>query len=136
MNGRLFEVFATMINSFPPKAVLRTVARERHMLEEDLASGRTQPNGDIAAILNFCRFLEGAVLGSSALPHTIPMEHWTFYVKTVERLVAAAELPPNVKTDIETAFQNIFRCIMASKIDCSRLPKVIGETFRQIDSKR
>lgn len=41
------------------------------------------------------------------------MEHWTFYVKTVARLVATGELPVSAKEQIESAFQNVFCCIMA-----------------------
>ena len=51
----------------------------------------------------FCRFLEDAALGWLALPRTMPMEHWTFYGKTVERLVAVGELPRQVQEDFEAA---------------------------------
>lgn len=64
MNGRQFETFARTIDSFPPKAVLRAVARERYMLEEDLASGRTKPSLETHSIISFCRFLEAAVQAS------------------------------------------------------------------------
>lgn len=102
-----------MIDGLPPKAVLKAVAIERFILEEDLAQGRTLPSDDTASILTFCRFLAGAVCGALVWPRTMPMEHWTFYVKTVGRLVAAEELPRNVKDDIEAAFHDLFCCIMA-----------------------
>ena len=102
-----------MIDNLPPKAVLKAIAVERLKLEEDLAQGRTLPSEDTDSILSFCRFLAGAVVGSMIWPCTMPMEHWTFYVKTVGRLVAAEELPHNVKEDIEAAFRDVFCCIMA-----------------------
>lgn len=113
MNDCLFEAFAKMIDSFPQEAVLRAAAREKYMLEEDLALGRIPPSENSASILAFCRFLEGAARGSPAFPRNIQMEHWPFYIKTVGRLVAAQELPRNVKEEIEAAFHNVFCCIMA-----------------------
>jgi hypothetical protein len=112
MNDRPFETFCEMIDSLPPKAVLEAAARERRMLEEDLSSGRTPPNGDTASILDFCRFLEGAVRGSFVLPDTMLMEHWAFYGKTVRRLAGAEELPRKLKEDIEAAFRDVFCRIM------------------------
>jgi hypothetical protein len=82
------------------------------MREEDLSSGRTPPNGDTASILDFCRFLEGAVRGSFVLPDTMLMEHWAFYGKTVRRLAGAEELPRKLKEDIEAAFRDVFCRIM------------------------
>ena len=113
MNSRLFETFREKIDCLPPEAVLKAVGVEWRKLEEDLAQGRTQPSGDTDSILTFCRFLAGAVCGALVWPRTMPMEHWTFYVKTVERLVAAEELPRNVKDDIKAAFHDVFCCIMA-----------------------
>ncbi len=102
-----------MIDSLPPKAVLKAAARERLMLEEDLAQGRTLPSEDTDSILTFCRFLAGAVVGSMVWPRTMPMEHWTFYVQTVGRLVAAEELPRKVKDDMEAAFHDVLCCLTA-----------------------
>ncbi|HXR04116.1 MAG TPA: hypothetical protein VN836_05345 [Verrucomicrobiae bacterium] len=102
-----------MIAGLPPKAVLKAAAEEQLTLEEDLASGRTMPSDDTASIFTFCRFLEGALHGSLVLPRTMPMEHWTFYLKIVGRLVAAEELPCQTKDDIEAAFRDVFCCIMA-----------------------
>ena len=102
-----------MIDGLPPKAVLKAVAIERFMLEEDLAQGRTLPSDDTASILTFCRFLEGAVHGRLVLPRTMPMGHWTFYIMIVERLVAAGELPREAKEDFEAANHDVFSRIMA-----------------------
>jgi len=112
MNGSEFETFCAMIGSLPPKAVMKAVERERRMLKEDLSSGRTLPDDDTASILNFCTFLEGAVFGSLVLPDNMPMEHWSFYVKTVQRLVGAEELPRKLKDEVEAAFYGVFCRIM------------------------
>lgn len=113
MNNRLFETFRETIDSLPTEGVLKAIAVEWRKLEEDLAQGRTLPSQDTDSILTFCRFLVGAACGALVWPRTIPIEHWTFYVRTVARLVAAEELPHNVKEDIEAAFHDIFCCIMA-----------------------
>ena len=43
----------------------------------------------------------------------MPMEHWTFYGKTVERLVAAGKLPREVQEDFEAANHDVVFRIMA-----------------------
>ena len=113
MNSRQFETFRETIDRLATEAVLKAVAVEWRKLEEDLAQGRTRPSEDTDSMLAFCRFLVGSACGALVWPRTIPIEHWTFYVKTVGRLVAAEELPQNVKEDIEAAFHDVFCCIMA-----------------------
>jgi hypothetical protein len=108
MSSHPFETFCEMIESLPPRAVLRAVAIERFMLEEDLAMGRTSPNDETGLILTFCRFLEDAAHGELAVPRIMPPRHWTFYGKIVEQLAAAGELPRKVREDFETAFHNAF----------------------------
>jgi len=78
-----------------------------------LAFGRLVSNKDTALILNFCRFIEGAALHGLVLPRTMPMEHWTFYRRTVERLVAVGELPRQVQEDFEAANHDVFFRIVA-----------------------
>jgi hypothetical protein len=112
MGHRLFETFCEMIDSLPPKAVLKAVAIERFMLEEDLAQGRTVPSDDTTSILTFCRFLGDAARGWLTLSRTIPAGHWTFYGKTVERLVAAGELPRGAQEDFEAANRGIISRIV------------------------
>ncbi len=90
-----------MIDGLPPKAVLKAVALERRMLEEELAFGRTFPKKDASSILSFCKFLESVVDGRLILPSALPMDHWAFYGKTVERLAAAGELPPRKLENFE-----------------------------------
>ncbi len=92
-----------MIDGLPPKAVLKAVALERRMLEEDLALGRTFANKDAPLILSFCKFLESVVHGRLVLPSVLPVEHWAFYGKTVERLATAGELRSGKLENFEAA---------------------------------
>lgn len=112
MESWLFETFCELIDTLPSKAVLQAVARDQRMLEEDLSSGRALPNGDTASILNFCRFLESAAQGSLVLPDGMLIEHWSFYLKTVRRLVGAGELPRKLQDNIEAAFHGVVCRIM------------------------
>jgi hypothetical protein len=102
-----------MVDGLPPKAVLKVAALEQRMLDEDLAQGRTLPSDDTDLILRFCKFLEGAIHGALVMPQSIPMEHWAFYEKTVERLAAAGELPGEAKEGFEAANHDVFFRIMA-----------------------
>ncbi len=106
-------MFCEMIDGLAPQEVLKAAAMERCMLNEDLALGRTVPSEDTTSIRNFCRFLEGAAHGRLVLPRTMPMEQWMFHEKTVERLVAAGELPRKAKEDLQTANNAAFLRIMA-----------------------
>ena len=113
MNHRPFEVFCEMIDGLPPEEVLKAAAEEKRMLNEDIASGRTVPSDDTSDIRSFCRFLEAAFHGRFVLNRSMPMEHWTFYGRTVERLVAAGQLPHKAKEDLEAANEAAFFRIMA-----------------------
>jgi hypothetical protein len=113
MSHRPFERFCEMIDGLSSKAVLKAAAMERRMLEEDGALGRTPSSEDTDSILAFCMFLEGAARGAWVMPPSIPMEHWAFYEKTVERLAAAGELPYVAKEDFEAANHDVFFRSMA-----------------------
>lgn len=113
MSHHSFEMFCEMIDGLGPKEVLKAAAMERHMLNENLALGRTVPSEDSTLIRTFCRFLEGAAYGRLVLPRTMSMAHWTFYEKIVERLVAAGELPRKAQEDLEAANNAAFFRIMA-----------------------
>jgi len=108
---RLFDKFRGMIDSLPPKAVLKAASLQRGMLNADLAMGRTPPSEDTDLILAFCRFIGGATHGALVMPPSISMEHLAFYQKTVERLAAAGELPGKAKTDFETVNHDLLFCI-------------------------
>jgi hypothetical protein len=106
-------MFCEMIDGLPAEAVLKAAAMERLKLDEDLALVRTVPSEDTTLIRTFCRFLEGASHGRLVLTRTMPMEHWTFYGRTVKRLVEAGELPFKVQEDFEAANNAAFFRIMA-----------------------
>jgi hypothetical protein len=106
-------MFCEMIDGLPPETVLKATAKERHMLNEDLASGRTVPSENTTLIRTFSRFLESATHGRLVLPRTMPMSHWIFYERTVERLVVAGELPHKAKEDFEAANNAAFFRILA-----------------------
>jgi hypothetical protein len=101
---RPFETFREMVEGLPSKAVLKAVALERRMLEEDLALGRIFPSKETSSILDFCSFLDAVVRGRLVLPSALPMEHWEFDGKTMERLATAGEFPGRKTTDFEAAF--------------------------------
>ena len=103
MSHRPFEMFCELIDGLPPEAVLKAAAMERHMLNEDLASGQTVPSEDTTLIRTFCRFLESATRGRLVVSRSMTMSHWMFYERTVERLVAAGELPRKAQEDFEAA---------------------------------
>jgi len=113
MSHRAFEIFCEMIDGLAPEAVLKAAAKEQGKMNEDLASGRTVPSEETTLIRTFCRFLESTAHGRLVLPRNMPMAHWMFYERTVERLVAAGELPRKAKEDFDAANNAAFFRIMA-----------------------
>jgi len=93
-----------MLESIPTKAVLRVAEKERQMLEDDLDCRRISLTEDGVSVLHFCHFLGAVVLGTDAVPATLPVEHVMFYRKTVERLIEAGELSASAKERFEAAF--------------------------------
>src|SRR5262249_12842633 len=101
METRFFNLFSTMIESLPSKAVIGAVTLERQMLENDLKRGRLVPVEEAASIVNFCLFLESSALAAKVAPYYVPREHIQFYRRIVARLIAAGELPPSVWRQFE-----------------------------------
>jgi|SRR5882724_10076360 len=103
MRLSLFDSFADMINTIPVGAIFRTLEREQHMLEDDLAHQRPVPLKEAESILNFCYFVESTRSGSSAWTFTAPLPpgHLAFYRKTLDRLIAAEQLLPDAKTGFD-----------------------------------
>src|SRR5690349_12453156 len=97
MYSYLFDSFARMIESAPPKAVIRAAEVERRMVEDDLESNRTVPDEEAISVLGFCNFLTAAAGGVVVALPAAPIEHCAFYRKIVQRLVEAGELPFTVK---------------------------------------
>jgi hypothetical protein len=129
MNWGLFESFCEMLESIPIKAVLRAVAAERKMVEDDLEKKRTEPDEYVFSVLGFCNFLMLAVCGVYESVALLPHEHRAFYRKIVQRLVDAGELPP----EITGHFEKIFSPAFDSSATNSRLSQLIGTgRFTQI----
>jgi hypothetical protein len=100
----LFDKFAKMVTEIPDKGVLRAIELECRMVEDDLGHKRTLPLAEANSILSFHRFLKAAAGGAEVPPTTLPMNHWTFYKETVERLVEAGELPSDAQERFAAAF--------------------------------
>lgn len=97
MNWGLFETFCELLESIPPKAVLRAADAERRMVEDDLQKKRTEPDEYVWSVLGFCNFLHLAMAGVCASLPKLPFEHRVFYSKIVQRLVDAGELSPEFR---------------------------------------
>ena len=111
---KYFESFAEMIDGLPPKGVCRAAEMQRRMLEDDLAWQRDQLTGEKYSVLDFCHFLESAGLGPAAAATPPPLKHVAFYRKTVDRLVAAGELPPAAMEQFDAAFASGFFRVLSA----------------------
>jgi hypothetical protein len=93
-----------MIDGIPAKGVLKAVALECQMVQNDLKRKRTLPIRDVRSILAFDDFLKSAAGGNSVAPSTLPIQHIVFYKKTVERLIEAGILPYEAKEQFHETF--------------------------------
>ena len=105
MRLSLFDSFADMIDTIPVGAIFRTLEREQRMIEDDLAHQRPVPLKEAESILNFCYYVESIREESSGWAFTAPLpsEHLAFYRKTLDRLIAAEQLPPDAKAGFDGA---------------------------------
>jgi len=105
MRPCLFDSFADMIGALSTATVLRTLERESVMLEQDLVQPRLSSPFEVSSILSFCWFVEAIRQGwpTFAIPATPPV-HLVFYRTTLQRLVAAGELPVAAKTRFDGTF--------------------------------
>ena len=87
---------------------------QRQMVQNDLAEKRTLPLKDAHSILAFCRFLDNAVIGVHSVASALPLQHMSFYRKTVARLVEAGELPFEAGELFEETFSTAFLKALAS----------------------
>ncbi len=86
-----------MIDSLPVRGIYRAMEAESSMLLEDFALIRPVPLEEVFSILHFYHFLLASAVGTGITPVRVPAEHLNFYRKTVNRLVAAGELPDSAK---------------------------------------
>lgn len=97
-----------MLETLPAKVVLKAVELERQMIKADLEHKRTLPIKEAQSILIFCFFLTSAASGTQIPPIGLPIQHVTFYRKTVDRLVAAGELPFHAREQFDATFSALF----------------------------
>jgi hypothetical protein len=95
MKAQLFEAFVKMIESLPVNSILLAAKLERRIIEDGLSKKRVLLMEEAVSVLSFCRFLQAVALGRGIFPMALPRQHVAFYQKTVNRLVAAGELPVN-----------------------------------------
>jgi hypothetical protein len=93
-----------MLENLPAKAVLKAVATERHMIENDLKNKRVTPNQEVVSMIAMCQFLEAAAEGKTVALPKMMLEQWMSCEGVVLKLVAAGELPKSVGDHFDTAF--------------------------------
>ena len=101
---QLFEKFAEMVDSLPPKAVIKAAKLERQMLDDDLAHKRTMPMAEVRSIVTFCDFLQNGPEAARGVRFSVPIQHLGFYRSTVKRLVNDGELPYEAGEIFDAAF--------------------------------
>jgi hypothetical protein len=108
MSVQLFESFSGMIDKIPAKGVLVAAELERQMVQNDFAQKRTLPLKEVQSILAFCNFLKHTVSGVHSVSTALPLQHVSFYRKTIERLVQAGELPVEAGKLFDETFSAAF----------------------------
>jgi hypothetical protein len=114
MSIALFESFSGMIDTIPAKGVLTTIELQRQMLQKDLSEKRTLPFAEVHSILTFCEFLKNATSGLRTISSALPIQHISFYRKTVGRLIETGELPFETKELFDATFSPAFLKTMAA----------------------
>jgi hypothetical protein len=93
-----------MLENLPAKAVLKVVAAERRMIEDDLNNKRVALDHEVTSVLAMCQFLEAAAEGRTIALPGMMMGEWTSCEGVIRKLVAAGELPKSIETYFDTAF--------------------------------
>ena len=105
MKPCLFDSFADMIGALSPANVLRTLERERRLLEADLARQSFSSLWEVSSILSFCWFIEAIRQHWPTFAVPAPSQsHLAFYRTTIQRLIAAGELPPETAMRFDQTF--------------------------------
>jgi len=99
-----FVSFRDTLDRLPVSGIIRFIEMEKNMIESDFANGRIELHEDEFSILNFCRFIEAAVVGFKIPPRIVPVDHESFYREIVQRMVATRELPPYANRQFEMVF--------------------------------
>jgi hypothetical protein len=110
MRLSLFNHLANTLEILPARAILKTLELESQMLKDDLQNDRPIPVGEAQSILDFYEFIRLVKAGSQAkkMISASPFHPMDFYRKTIERLVAAKELPAVAAAQFEEAFRDQF----------------------------
>jgi hypothetical protein len=94
-----------MIEDLPAQVVCMAVRLKCQMLSDDLARHRDEPPDEIFSIESFHFFLQSAKDGwHMSGTYFLPAEHFYFYRKTVERLAADCQLPPDSMKNFDETF--------------------------------
>jgi len=105
MKPCLFDSFADMIGALSPANVLQTLERERCILEGDLVRQNFSSLWEVSSILSFCWFIEAIRRHWPTFAVPAPSaSHLAFYRTTIQRLIAAGELPPETATRFDQTF--------------------------------
>ena len=101
----IFGVFSRMINNMPPQGVLKALALECKMLEDDCERNRSGLPEDAVSILCFYEFTSMVKMNNVMRCSThLPPDHIEFYKATIARLIEAEELPPSAMNDFDYSF--------------------------------
>jgi hypothetical protein len=116
MSSRLFASFRSMVDSIPPRAILRAVQAEQRMLENDLAQKRLSPTEECLSILSFCDLLESVSRGSPVcFPGGFPVEHCSFYRRVIQMLEDEGEVPAGSCAQFDAAVSpSLLKSLIAS----------------------
>ena len=101
----IFGVFSRMISSMPPQGVLKALALECKMLEDDWERQRSGLPDEAVSILCFYEFTRMVKMNNVIRCSThLPPNHIEFYKETIVRLIEAGELPGSAMRDFDYAF--------------------------------
>jgi hypothetical protein len=95
MRNSLFNHLADTLENLPARAILKTLELESKMLKDDLLNDRPVPVGEAQSVVDFYDFIRSVKEGlpTKKLISANHNHHQAFFRKTIERLIAAKELP-------------------------------------------
>ncbi len=110
MRLSLINHLANTLEILPARAILKTLELESQMLKDDLLNDRPIPVGEAQSVLDFYEFIRLIKSGSPTKKpiSANPFHPMDFYRKTIDRLVAAGELPATAVAQFEAAFRDQF----------------------------
>jgi len=95
MRLSLLNHLADTLENLPARAILKTLELESRMLKDDLLHDRPVSVDEAQSVVDFYDFIRSIKEGSpdKKLISASPTHHQAFFRKTIERLIAAQELP-------------------------------------------